>query len=665
MVEPTPETVLQRDSERRSSPRLPPSNPAHTLRQPHASSPGSDGGLRGSGRPFISGGPVRWKPLSGDPSRPFPQNDPKMEKSMDNLRDNNSSPSRGRLRFGPVPPLPFTPSLGNLLRPRDVTLASQTMSGDSAGSSSQREVILPPNDPPKPQAEPSLQLIRLSPTNSRPIRPPSQQTPGQFLSTSTSSTSTLLPVPISRLRLEPDEESTPPNAPRLPRPVDISVFSEPFQESDTLLSPLSPPTIIQDDNALRAIQHLDGQSSSQDTMVMKPETYVFAHIPPPPPQAMRNLGFVPPPPPPPPPAPIPVIPTRNISIYSTPESQFPDRDGPDSEAETLWQKPMVEGDSLVKRPKSTGLGPPSTVKIGQFGGSSSLKSFGSSEMTLVPSHLLPPPKHSSPSKDFFPDHDLDKPVIEESPPTPLPYNSNSADKRSRHNKSIRTVTEEHNLRQDKISQMQLSSAANVFRKRSMKLWDSRVEEVTPGQITSGMPSMPDDLDKPEGTFQDSSWALRPNPEEVLDRLQDFFPDHDLDKPVIEESPPAPLPYKSNSADKRSRHKRSIRIVAEEHNLRQDKISQMQSGSAANVFRKRSTKLWDSRVEEITPGQVTLGMPSIPDPPSASGTSAPKRSVPSIQAPACAVAHIMLSQPSSNGFGVSSLERAILVASTWR
>jgi hypothetical protein len=57
----------------------------------------------------------------------------------------------------------------------------------------------------------------------------------------------------------------------------------------------------------------------------------------------------------------------------------------------------------------------------------------------------------------------------------------------------------------------------------------------------------------EGTFQDSSWASRPNPEEVLDRLKDFLPDHDLDKPVIEassggtsptaaENPPAPLPY---------------------------------------------------------------------------------------------------------------------------
>ncbi|KAF8484517.1 kinase-like protein [Russula ochroleuca] len=142
------------------------------------------------------------------------------------------------------------------------------------------------------------------------------------------------------------------------------------------------------------------------------------------------------------------------------------------------------------------------------------------------------------------------------------------------------------------------------------------------------------LKEQSATFQDLSWASRPNPEEVLNWLEDFFPDHDLDKPVIEassggtsptapESPPAPIPYNGKAADTRSRHKKSIRVVAEEHNLRQDRTSRMQSSSAANVFRKRSTKLWDSRVEEITPGQITSGMPSIPDSPSASGTPAPK------------------------------------------
>jgi hypothetical protein len=334
-------------------------------------------------------------------------------------------------------------------------------------------------------------------------------------------------------------------------------------------------TVMQDDSTLRAIRYLlDGQSSSEETM--KPKTYVLPPIPPPPPlQAIRNIGYVPPPPPlpKPPPAPIPVTPTQsNNSIYSptplTPDSQPSDQDGSDSEAGTLWQKPMIEEDSLAERPKSASRGPPLTVKIdGQFGGSpmqaSQMKSSSSSGgMTLIPNNFPPPPKHPPPSP-------------------PLPH------------------------------------------------WGGRTPTTTR--------QLPREQPKLEGTFQDSSWASRPNPEEVLDRLEVFFPDHDLDKPVIEassggtsptavESPPAPLPYNGKAADKRSRHKKSIRVVAEEHNLRQDRTSRLQASSAANVFRKRSTKLWDSRVEEVTPGQITSGMPSIPDSPSASGpgTPAPKR-----------------------------------------
>src|SRR6202008_4839224 len=111
-------------------------------------------------------------------------------------------------------------------------------------------------------------------------------------------------------------------------------------------------------------------------------------------------------------------------------------------------------------------------------------------------------------------------------------------------------------------------------------------------------------------------------------------------PTAAESPPAPLPYNGKAADKRSRHKKSIRVVAEEHNLRQDRTSRMQSSSATSVFRKRSTKLWDSRVEEVTPGQITSGMPSIPDSPSASGPGTPTPKRPFIFAlPPCLVAHV--------------------------
>ena len=753
--------------EHKSSPRYPPSNSSlsrshgisHMPRQPHT--PVGDREPRGSGRQAVPHGwAVQSKLASGDPSSPVPQYNLKMAKSVGDLRGDKcatSPSSQGRSRFGPVPPLPSTPSSGN--SSRDVT---QTVNGDSPGSSSQRDVISPPNDPSKPQAEPPRPLLRTSPTNSRPIRPLPQQTPVQpvpdvtvtaalsqprlpfpqfppsGMSTPTSSTSTLLPAqsdPVSRPRSVLDEESMPPLAPpshtpRLPRPVDSSVFSEPLQESDMLRSPLplsqaprfpprqlppplsredsapvtatralpipgtrapamddrpadsksgsliditstsvnrTPPrspvsprgawtdtrerfgprtdvaaanatspvdapwshgqgrdlidfnrpaeqTIMQDDSTLRAIQHLlDGQSSSDEaTMMMKPKSFVLPPIPPPPPlQAIRNIGYVPPPPPLPRPPPIPITPTHsNSSIYSstplTPDSQPSDQDGSDSEAGTLWQKPMIE-EELAERAKSASRGPPLTVKIdGQFGGSpvqaSQMKSSSSGGMTLIPNNFPPPPKHPPPSP-------------------PLPHWGG------------RTPTTRH---------------------------------------------LPREQSKSESTVQDSSWASRPNPEEVIDRLEDFFPDHDLDKPVIEassggtsptavENPPAPLPYNGKPPpDKRSRHKKSIRVVAEEHNLRQDRTSRLQSSSAANVFRKRSTKLWDSRVEEVTPGQITSGMPPIPDSPSASGPGpAPKRPFPFILALACVVAYISSSQPSSNGFGVSLLGRAISVASTWR
>ena len=148
-----------------------------------------------------------------------------------------------------------------------------------------------------------------------------------------------------------------------------------------------------------------------------------------------------------------------------------------------------------------------------------------------------------------------------------------------------------------------------------------------------------------GGSPDSSWASRPNPEDVIDRLEQWFPNHDVDKPVIESSsggtsptaavappvPAAPIPPHMVASQKRG-HKKSIRVVAEEHKQRISRIGRVkagkdggQSGFASDVARKRSTKLWDSRVEEVTPGQIKAGMPSImPESPAGAATAARKR-----------------------------------------
>lgn len=113
------------------------------------------------------------------------------------------------------------------------------------------------------------------------------------------------------------------------------------------------------------------------------------------------------------------------------------------------------------------------------------------------------------------------------------------------------------------------------------------------------------------TFEESTWAPRPSPEDVFDRLEEFFPEHDLDKPVIDAnsggtSPTTDHPY-GISHDERERltgvrGKKSIRIVAEEHKRRIDRTSKVESTYSSNMMRKRSTKLWGGRLEEVTTSQ---------------------------------------------------------------
>ncbi|KAG9006735.1 hypothetical protein FRB93_008467 [Tulasnella sp. JGI-2019a] len=148
---------------------------------------------------------------------------------------------------------------------------------------------------------------------------------------------------------------------------------------------------------------------------------------------------------------------------------------------------------------------------------------------------------------------------------------------------------------------------------------------------------PDDVLTPGGlgasgidrraSFRRDTWAFRPKAEEVYDHLQDFFPDHDLDKTFIDpisggispvDSPPLPVP--TSAKENKFRHRKSIRIVAEERKKALDRISttgkdQSANTKAANIARKRSTKLWGSKIEEVTPGQMKVGlMPTVPESP---------------------------------------------------
>lgn len=125
--------------------------------------------------------------------------------------------------------------------------------------------------------------------------------------------------------------------------------------------------------------------------------------------------------------------------------------------------------------------------------------------------------------------------------------------------------------------------------------------------------------RPESSFvdpEDDNWALRPPAENIYDHLEKFFPTHDLDKPVIEAtsgetSPTAAEPTAAlqlpTPVDERARirAKKSIRIVAQEHKKRIDRTSRAADSTSYsdNVIRKRSTKLWGSRLEEVTTAQA--------------------------------------------------------------
>ncbi|KAI9461832.1 MAP kinase [Boletus coccyginus] len=123
----------------------------------------------------------------------------------------------------------------------------------------------------------------------------------------------------------------------------------------------------------------------------------------------------------------------------------------------------------------------------------------------------------------------------------------------------------------------------------------------------------------KSTFEEYTWAHRPPPEDVYDRLEEFFPEHDLDKPVIEAnsggtSPTAADPAYGITPNDRERinvrGKKSIRIVAEEHKKRLDRTSRAES-SYGNLLR-RSTKLWGGHVEEVTTSQKkpTISKPTV-------------------------------------------------------
>ncbi|KAJ6495963.1 kinase-like domain-containing protein [Mycena vulgaris] len=126
------------------------------------------------------------------------------------------------------------------------------------------------------------------------------------------------------------------------------------------------------------------------------------------------------------------------------------------------------------------------------------------------------------------------------------------------------------------------------------------------------PLLPSVIEVGHRIFKDDArdtWALRPLLEDVYECLEEFFPDHDLDKPVIEEMSTGTLHARTEQTQTlkpvipsktRVRGKKSIRIIAQERKKYIRHIDRTYRGGegSTNMQREICTKLWGSRMEEL-------------------------------------------------------------------
>jgi hypothetical protein len=167
--------------------------------------------------------------------------------------------------------------------------------------------------------------------------------------------------------------------------------------------------------------------------------------------------------------------------------------------------------------------------------------------------------------------------------------------------------------------------------------------VTPTSLTSSgsaVTSSNTDLSRKNSFAKhEDIWAVRPPPDVVFNNLEEFFPNHDLDKPILvdhghlspvspadnsdsdntatvkpqtpvkREIPPPEVVISTPAAafPKPAARMKSIRVVAKEAIEKRSRLASIAKGiKGANLLRRKSTKVWGARMLEMTPGQVRLG-----------------------------------------------------------
>ncbi len=106
--------------------------------------------------------------------------------------------------------------------------------------------------------------------------------------------------------------------------------------------------------------------------------------------------------------------------------------------------------------------------------------------------------------------------------------------------------------------------------------------------------------------KDEAWLVRPAAETVYERLDQYFPDHNLDEPMIDAASP------TDSSESRPLESQ----VSADPPLAKDQKKENQ----AALLRRRSTKLWGSRVEELPMHAHAQDIPPVPSIPELNNVS---------------------------------------------
>jgi hypothetical protein len=309
--------------------------------------------------------------------------------------------------------------------------------------------------------------------------------------------------------------------------------------------------------------------------------------------------------------------SANISFDDAPAFDLPD----DDDDESLWAvKPIgVEDKPIISRKSSEDKGSPPLQK------KSSLRKSGSGRGNRPPLTVQIDPKVTEiPTAQF-------SAIAEEFPSIPTPLQSSAPSSISSNGDlrpSHRAESPEYTIGDDRKG---LNSPM-------------RVVPPSPNTPTSASSGASGNLGATDLTRKNSFakhediWAVRPPPDVVFDNLEEFFPNHDLDKPILVDhgnsSPPVspmdtsdsdnnvtikPLPVLKRPPQlqtitsapaafpKPAARMKSIRVVAKEAIEKRSRLASIAKGvKGANLLRRRSTKVWGARMMEMTPGQVRLG-----------------------------------------------------------